>query len=99
MLTQQFLFILSSRTPFSGVHPTVIGFSLSLSQLMKQQGDFIYFAECVRKEVVNGCEWKDSESFFWKSFIAGKGELQFLTLRIMFALVQGENDSQGITSY
>ena len=34
----------------------------------------------------------------WKSFIAGKGKLQFLTLRIMFALVQGENDSQGITS-
>lgn len=34
----------------------------------------------------------------WKSFIAGKGKLQFLTLRIMFAMVQGENDSQGITS-
>lgn len=34
----------------------------------------------------------------WKSFIAGKEELQALTLRIMFAQVQGENYSRGITS-
>lgn len=34
----------------------------------------------------------------WKSFTAGKGEPQSLTLRIMFAQVQRENYSQGITS-
>lgn len=34
----------------------------------------------------------------WKSFIAGKVDLQAMTLRIMFAQVQGKNCSQGIIS-
>lgn len=35
----------------------------------------------------------------WKSFIAGKVDLQALTLRIMFAQVQGENCCQGIMNF
>lgn len=47
---------------------------------------------------INGMRGEKTLRASWKSFIAGKEELQAPTLRIMFSPVQWENYSQGIRS-